>query len=353
MKMRKALTGLVGILAVSLFNTGCAAPSSIQNNNNSQLTGPGPLDAYYQRIFASPWGSLSEAETQEEAQAIWDEGSRREQEDIARCMAEQGFNYIPIPVSATVQLVPETLVVPPDSREFAEAYGFGVSQEPQPRFSVIMSNLPGIGGGIGLGPNQAAVDAMSEPERRAWDTALRGAWVLGEIPLAEVDWTDPSLLGCRGQAWAMNGHNLDPFGGEVGALREEIHRLRAQLALDPRVLDANAAWFSCMVAHGYAEHVSPAEMRAAVADEWAQMMGWYPHENPQGFTWEQQMAFKEREVTLALASWDCAEQANLPTIERQVDLELQQHFVDTHRGELERWAQIMEERRAEQAAGAE
>jgi len=46
-----------------------------------------------------------------------------------------------------------------------------------------------------------------------------------------------------------------------------------------------------------------------------------------------------------VASWDCKAQANYLAIAREVDFDLQQQFVDQNRGELERWAQLVEEAR--------
>jgi hypothetical protein len=54
-----------------------------------------------------------------------------------------------------------------------------------------------------------------------------------------------------------------------------------------------------------------------------------------------------REIALAVANWDCNESINYETRRLDIQLGLEQDFVDRHESELEQWAIEMENRRVQ------
>src|SRR5690606_35456132 len=75
----------------------------------------GPLEKYFESTFSA---------FDEEAFA---EQQRRAEEDVAACMREHGFDYVPVLDSGAVTVVDADSEVEVGSREWAAQYGFGVS----------------------------------------------------------------------------------------------------------------------------------------------------------------------------------------------------------------------------------
>lgn len=117
-------------------------------------TAGGPLDPY---LAALSYGEDAERVDHEERQGI-----------VAACMAEQGFDYAPVPYAGEdlgEALVPADLGVAPGTREFAEQYGYGLST---------VSRAATVPEQQTQDPNQEMVAAMSPAEREAYLEALTG-----------------------------------------------------------------------------------------------------------------------------------------------------------------------------------
>ncbi len=76
------------------------------------------------------------------------------------------------------------------------------------------------------------------------------------------------------------------------------------------------------------------------------LAGWDWDANPAGPvvqqpTPESRTAFTEREIAVAVAAYDCREALDFDARFDEIDLDLQQQFVDVHRAELEAFAEHM------------
>jgi len=306
---------------------------------------PGPLDEYQARIFG-----FSHGESDEDIRARWDADIAHQENLIAACMAEQGFEYIP-DVGATTLVTP-TATIDWDSREFAERYGFGISTDWQAEF-LEQATAPADR----VDPNAEIVARMSDSERDAWRYALQGE--------PQFDDWDPARAGCFGQAMLATS-TLAGSDHQFSALEREMLTHGDRVQADPRVVQMNEAWSSCLIDAGFTGFANPGEMSRTLWDEWdamnvwgnadlqAALADWDWQANPDGPAEFQEMlqagpadksAFTEREIALAVASWECNAAVNRTAIEREVDLELQAQFVEQHGAELEAWAQHEEARR--------
>ena len=169
------------------------------------------------------------------------ENRRRVEEIIARCMAQEGFEYVP-----AVRPVPSALFEAFDQEDYARREGFGITtgygreDEFGPKEEDNWVN-----------PNTAIVEALSVSERRAYDAALY------DQPTEKVD-VDPESgaaasddsygVGCYGQAYREVYGKQDEIWEQLGPRWEELWQ---RLEADPRYQEADEGWKTCMADRGY------------------------------------------------------------------------------------------------------
>ena len=179
--------------------------------------------------------------TPEEEQAKYAAQEVEIQESIRSCMAEQGFDYIPV-------IYPNDFVdFEFDEREFAETQGFGIST-----WYLLEEEFLGEEDFF-EDPNQAAIEAMSDSERDAYYEALWGDQEEFE-PTYDEEGNEVYEnfgfgSGCDGQAYEKIYGGQDDLYMEFGPELEELY---SKTESDPRIVELQAEWASCMGDAGYA-----------------------------------------------------------------------------------------------------
>ena len=176
----------------------------------------------------------------EDQQEQWRQQEVEIQESIRTCMAEQGFEYIP------VSYPNDFIDFEFDEREWAETNGFGVTtwflQEEEQFFPEDDF----------VDPNQENIEAMSDSERDAYYEALYGDYEEYE-PTYDEDGNEIFEFegfgsGCEPEAYeAVYGGQDDvylEFGEELEALYEKVES-------DPRIVAIQDDWSACMADLGY------------------------------------------------------------------------------------------------------
>ena len=176
------------------------------------------------------------------ARAMEDE--RRVQEVIARCMAQEGFEYVPAVSPATSSQFAF------DQEEYAREQGFGITTGFGREESFLVEEEDGW-----ENPNRAIVESLSDSERQAYDEVLHG--VVDESAFGgELDPEtgepvfpdDPFGGGCQGQAYEeVYGARMELWQKLGPELEEMWQRVQA----DPRFQDADRQWVVCMADRGY------------------------------------------------------------------------------------------------------
>lgn len=268
---------------------------------------PGPLEVY-----------LGYAGTVRTPQHVVADIARR-QNATAVCMAELGFEYVPqVPALDDVVVLDGPVQ---GTREFIEGWGYGVWSQPP----------GGSGGGFnvefpGVDPNWAMREEMSEAGREAYDTALWG-------PVTETS-PDGSVTregGCSDASYT-------PTGGEAAYLagvRAEADDYLMALADDSRFAEVDAAWASCMADAGLG-YPSPAAAQQQFWDE-------VTEETADGVLDPQvaeRRAPEERQV--AIADYACRLETGWTERHREIEVQLQQEYVDAHRADLDALAAALE-----------
>lgn len=204
--------------------------------------------------LADYFGGINFSDDPEAAEAEARQIEADIQEDIRRCMAEQGFEYLPaLPPEGAFTFAQE------DQREFAETRGFGVT------------TLFGDDGIVEeteewVDPNEERIAAMSESEQEAYFEALHGSPEDQET-ITEVDPETGEEItysggfggGCSGEAYeAAYGDQAgqSEMWEELGPALEDMY---ARVEADPRIIAVNEEWAACMAESGH-DYASRSDM---------------------------------------------------------------------------------------------
>lgn len=312
MARRAGVTGgLVG-LALLAMAAGCSeeadpAPATVE---------PGPAEAYFE-------AALGFSADDAAAAAV------RQEEIVAACMSEQGFEYIPdtsgYQVVDTAEIDP-----PPGTRAFADQFGYGFAAAPEEMRAI----------SSGAGPNEAVTAAMSAEEYEAYTRALWGDDAVEAASGGEVE-----LGGCvreaRNQVWGDRETDHVRAG-----LEDEIARIDAEVApADPLVMAAAAEWSECMADAGHPGYAAPADAEAAAWDAWMAFNDGIAADPTLGVVDDEsggpvgEADLAAREASLATADWDCRTAVDYDAVWSAARDRLQQDYVDANRAELDAWVE--------------
>lgn len=180
------------------------------------------------------------------------------QQVIAACMAEEGFEYIPYVPS---EVGGGFAAVEFDQEEYAKTYGFGVAT-----WVLEAENYGYYDEESDPDPNRPIVDAMDEFEQEEYWRVLYGGEpdIITDTPPEELEamteeelnrfydeaYSDWEPDGCQNEAWedAYGGEADMAFWDEFGEDYEEVY-IRAES--DPRIVEAQTGWSSCMADKGH------------------------------------------------------------------------------------------------------
>ncbi|HMR47776.1 MAG TPA: hypothetical protein PKE40_00595 [Arachnia sp.] len=309
------------------------SPTAAPSTSDEASSSPAPLDEYLG--FLRLW---RDTDKEQFAKDFADE-----QELIAPCMTEQGFEYIPVTFKGDAQPFTET---DPDAPawytlEFAQQFGYGIVDYPGRQL---------VPDGAEKEPpdeNQAYVDSLSESDRRAYEKALHGdpenpafadAWEQAEL--------DPTAVGCA--IWAGERLNStkalrDP---EFAELFQALDQAFATRENSPQLVALDREWSECMADRGYVfvDRDEPYDYLSNQAfDElWPDRGGTgsgddYRAYDPRNADVPQEDldAFQAEEIKTAVTDYECA--ASIRFDERVTEIEhaVQQVFVDEHRAQLD------------------
>ena len=338
---------VLSVLAVGL--TGCSGGGdgggsddggSADGTDGTDAQGEKPLGAL-DAMFQAAW---EDANGQDEA------GQYAELEElVAECMAEQGFEYIPVVLPA--EMFEASSEGEDDiawgTLEFAQQWGYAITTGPSPESSE-PSPSPEV-----VDPNEAITGAMSETELEAYHAAL---WGEPAEPAEGEEYVEPTAeqLGCQAAA------QQEGIGGGAGGddpfadLMDEMNRMWDSVSTDDRVLAVEARWASCMADAGHPELARIGdgenliyELAEPIWDEaYAEMPVDATEEDVRAFEAsldERLAAITPQEIEIAVADIGCRDDVRYDDVYAEVDRDLQQQFYDAHRAELEEWVAYQQE----------
>ena len=179
------------------------------------------------------------------------------QEEVRKCMAAEGFEYIPMDSSRmNIRMVGPGME---DDAEFRRTKGYGITTG----FGGDAAATAALGDDGGSDdPNQKIREALSDEDKEAYDKALFGRTASAEgeggsfsvqvgpggvVTSDEDGEFGPSEAGCFGQAQEAVGTDND----QLRRIGPKLQELQERIASDPRMVKANADWAECMADAGY------------------------------------------------------------------------------------------------------
>ncbi len=179
-----------------------------------------------------------------------EEQQRAVQQQIQRCMQEQGFAYVP-DADAGLRRFTADVGVGLDRAAFAEQFGFGISTG----FDSLVERAVDFSEEVD--ENAAHLETLSEGEADAWLIALDGVPPERNASGQLIDPETGEVIagrgrgvrsgGCRGQA------ETEVFGdfSALASLSDEFAELEERIQADPRVVEISTAWQNCMSDAGF------------------------------------------------------------------------------------------------------
>jgi hypothetical protein len=271
---------------------------------------------------------------------------RKYQEAIARCMANQGFDYVPEPAASITSTnigggakvikfnSPPTFPnLPPD--QFAQRFGYGISTAP-----------PASKGGPPVDPNDKIVSAMSVAERVAYEHALYGVGT----PLNSQGYLESSVNSSP-QACTTRASRGQPTDDQQAALERRVQRVQTvykslvsriddlndQELADPRMVAATHQWSGCMAAAGFPGYTGLDQPRAKMLARARALMG---HDlDPASVDPAKLAGLRRTEIATAVADNTCRQpwESTLATVRRA----LEESFVKENLAELKSYRSAM------------
>jgi hypothetical protein len=261
---------------------------------------------------------------------------------VADCMAEAGFDYVPVdygehvtphyPASATS--LPATPSARTGSDDVAGS-GYGITSAPPPDPTETWTD-----------PNAAHVAEMSPEDQQAYWTALDGQRSdTAEDGEWQYDWR---TAGCRGLA--QNRVYGDPATlDQLAVIETELDQARLAAASDPRMTQLDVVWADCMARAGYPDLATVSGAETAVRDAWDALWdeafaGLPPEPSDADVTaaaataQDDVAALARREAATATADLTCRDTVGYEATRAAISTEYQDRFYQAHRAELEAWA---------------
>jgi hypothetical protein len=229
---------------------------------------------------------------------------------IAKCMADAGFEYVPVNVK-TIQTA--QLYVRHDPhftrRDYHAKWGYGETT----RFDEPSR-------AVGLGPQNLQIyKALPEPQREAYDRTLFGADRHADFvfTLDEEDFSTTG--GCTRKAVAQV-FTPEQVKGTFENPKDTL------INDDERIVAAREKWSACMRGHGYHYKEDQDEIISEYADRLDKLLG---EDDPSSLTGEragQLRTLQAEEVAVSLADLDC-EIKHTDAVYRTVEIEVYGHPV--------------------------
>jgi hypothetical protein len=293
-----------------------------------------PLSEYLSSAFG---GDLSP----EEQQKQFDEQQRQQEELMAECMAEEGFEYQPNVQNGGTVLSSDDVEWKPDDKAWVEKYGYGAVNNP---YNDEMGE-PTDQGQEYVDPNQEYLESLSESEQAAFYETAYGVppteEEMGEDGGYEYKWED---AGCQG--WAQ--HELEgdnPWqSDEFADLRAKMDEFWTTTQDSPELTELSAEWAACMEEGGEPGFATPADAQQSIYDAQSAIYDAAygdgsvevdPESVVDPNTTPEMKELGEKEIALALVDLSCREKTSYTQESLKIQFALEEQFIKDNKAALD------------------
>jgi len=333
---RKRKGGAYTVL-VTLGLTGCslvAPPVDEGVHSDSEWISP------LTEIMAPVWAvSLEEREQNRERRM------RQEQEYIALCMLQSGFEYIP-DLDSVIWLGGEPgYENHPDDVDWVSQYGYGVMAGRTSIFTVVDMAARSD-------PNAVIVARLSESEQIAYDIALNGPveyrFGIGEvIDIGSAEWREVrQLQGCVGRA-EVAAEATDPLrlmnSDEFRPLQQRISEFQIAFNDSSELAAIDSDWANCMADSGYPGLTQQRDAQNMIENERFRLLS-RPNSIGISSSAPEVIELREREIEVALADLHCREITSYSDRVNALQFAWETQFIADNRIEFDALQDAIEQR---------
>jgi hypothetical protein len=276
----------------------------------------------------------------DESRARQFQADRVRQEDmIAQCMNDLGFEYIPYLDYATADFGGPSDWNTNDL-DWVTQYGFGVTTSPPGErgsgwLQVTLGNL---------GPNNAILEELSAEGESAWRGAFMNRGAGWTRTINGVDYMD-----CFNWSWAViqNEHQAGN-SEEFAPLVDAISQMQTELLWD--ISDADRDWSRCMAEAGYSGFDTPWQASNSITVEMNSLQSRlaldpdWDYGNPTADNSPEFADLQSHELALATASLGCKISTDFEAKRAAHVTAIENQFITDHRAELEALRAAAEQR---------
>lgn len=223
---------------------------------------------------------------------------------IADCMAEAGFEYIPVDVK-TIEAAQARVRSDPGytRRSYKEKWGLGVTT----RFDSPVRDT-------GLGPNLEIWQSLPEADQEAYSRTLWGDNPKYDFVFAfdEEDFSETG--GCTREAVAQVFTKAQLKGTYVNPKDVLVEN-------DPRIIEAEDKWTECMRSAGYDYEDDQDEIIEDYEQRLEELLGEDDPQSLTGHRLEQLRKLQQEEIAVSLVDLDC-QIKHTDDVFRQVEIEV-------------------------------
>jgi hypothetical protein len=314
---------VIGILPISVSACTNYVPTP-EGSNESELSLPelSPLDEFRNIL----WGMGMDEEA---ARRQWDAGRIRQENMIAECMHELGFEYIPDIGRMTLQLPGDSWQ--PDEMEWVSEYGYGVITSPP---GAVPERTTGSIFIRPDNPNLPMFNELTESEQRAYLKALHGGSpdtftrVVDGWDFHDCHNWSYGVINLERQVWRNDGDEFAP-------LLEAITEMQARLRTD--IIEADREWADCMLDAGYPQFERQTGGELYFKEVWQEFTSTWDWQQgrPDPATSPEVAELQEREIRMATADLDCRIAVDFAAKRSAHITQVEEQFITDHKEALQ------------------
>jgi len=330
---------VLGALALAFAVTACSPAAA--ENAHSEEAAPAAVQGPLTEMLN---GALGLNVTPAEQERQWAEQNRRQEELIAQCMTEAGFEYIPnLPTSTTN--VADLFRM--DDREWVAQFGYAMVRTPWDATDAKTERT---------NPNDAYTASLSVAELAAYNDALFGS--LADVNYVGSDNADDiqTMLangGCWGAAQdqvisesAASALYTDEFAPLTDAIMAFFDDQRQEIT------EADRQWVTCMADAGHTGFQRQSDAEASIEAAYDNILASFNWDAwdveafgyPSAANNTDLANLADKEVTLAVADFDCRVATNFDASRGAFQVEAEKQFVADYRAELDALMAAAEQR---------
>ena len=310
-RRRAVLVRSVALISATVLLAGCSAIGGDAPKLDPEKS---PLSEYWSALYG------------DYDQSDYDDMNKEQEELVAACMADEGFEYIPVDQSQYTSFSDDD--VDRDTEEWVAEHGYGMQQSPEEIEEMNEQATEYVD------PNQDYVMALSESEQTAYYEVLYGVQDMepnadGEY---EYNW---ETAGCQGAAQHEVQGEMPYDNDKYKDLLDDMNSVYEDVQKDPEMKKLDTEWAACMSEAGETGFKKKFDAMESISDELNAMYEDPTAQEDQDAFAETQEKLRKKEIKLALVDFHCSQEVDYSDRSLTIQFAAEQQFIDDNKKQLD------------------